>query len=180
MTNKELLKLLDDRGIQFVLIGGTAMQIYNSPRVTHDIDIAIRTLDVDAIIRLMYENNYYLITEVGNSSCSCALSADEADAWVEETRAGAVSFIELETKLLSKKIPHEKIDISTQVDFVFELGIPFTRLMGNARLIELKDTSFYVASPEDLLLLKEQRRDKTEADLLDIQFLKRLIKRKNS
>lgn len=40
MTHKEILQLLKDNNIPFVVIGGTALRVYNSPRVTHDIDIA--------------------------------------------------------------------------------------------------------------------------------------------
>ena len=50
---KEILELLADNRILHVLIGGYAMRIYNSPRITHDIDLAIRTLDVDAIEDLL-------------------------------------------------------------------------------------------------------------------------------
>ena len=62
MTHKELLKLFVTHEIDFVVVGGVALRLYNSPRVTHDIDLAVKSLDLDKIIALMYENSYYLIT----------------------------------------------------------------------------------------------------------------------
>jgi hypothetical protein len=38
MTHKELIVHLRNNNIPFVLIGGTAMRLYNSPRATFDID----------------------------------------------------------------------------------------------------------------------------------------------
>ena len=46
MDKKRLLRLLYENKITAVLIGGIALRLYNSPRVTHDIDLAVRTLDI--------------------------------------------------------------------------------------------------------------------------------------
>ena len=35
MTHKELLKLFLEHDIDFVVVGGVALRLYNSPRVTH-------------------------------------------------------------------------------------------------------------------------------------------------
>ena len=54
MTQKEILKLLADRNIPFVVIGGVAMRIHNSPRVTHDIDLADVSFKVASVEDLLF------------------------------------------------------------------------------------------------------------------------------
>lgn len=111
-------------------------------------------------------------------NCFIAASADEAAQWIETEKAGAISFISLKEAPEGPAVPFADIDVSTQVDLIFEPGIPFTLLKKNARQIDLEDLSFLVASPEDLLTMKENRPDKTEADEDDIRFLRRLCSEK--
>lgn len=172
MTHREFLTLLVENGIDFVVIGGVALRLYNSPRVTHDIDIAARTLDLDTIISLMYSHSYYLVTDIHEKTVLIALDSEEAERWVEQTKAGSISFILPNNTPEHPAVPMENIDISSQVDVLFELGIPITRLKEHARLIQLQDVSFRVASIEDLITLKEQRSDKSPADEEDIRYLK--------
>lgn len=174
MTHKELLKLIIEHDIDFVVVGGVALRLYNSPRVTHDIDIAARTLDLDKIIALMYENSYYLITRVKADTITIALTAAKAQQWVEQTRSGSISFVSLQSEPQQPEVHMQAIDLSSQVDILFELGIPIMRLKENARLIQLQDISFRVASIDDLITLKEQRSDKSWTDEQDIRYLKSL------
>jgi hypothetical protein len=172
MTHREFLTLLVENGIDFVVIGGVALRLYNSPRVTHDIDIAARTLDLDTIISLMYSHSYYLVTDIHEKTVFIALNSEEAELWVEQTKAGSISFILPYNTPKHPTVPMENIDISSQVDVLFELGIPITRLKKHARLIQLQNVSFRVASIEDLITLKEQRSDKSPVDEEDIRYLK--------
>ena len=177
MTHKEILKLLAGNDIPGVVIGGTALRLYGSPRVTHDIDLAVPILEIDTLVNLMYRRNYYLVAGVNEKSCTVIPGAEEALDWIEREKAGSVSFITLTSPPGSSEIPHEEIDIATQVDFLFEPGIPFPQLTDRARRIELDSFSFLVASPEDLLFMKRNRKDKTEADRADIEFLEKLIEK---
>ena len=79
-------------------------------------------------------------------------------------------------ELLKLFIKHN-IDIASQVDVLFELGIPIMRLKENSRIIELQDLSFRFASIDDLITLKEQRSDKSWTDEQDIRYLKNLMKK---
>lgn len=169
---KQLLRLLYDNDITAILIGGIAMRLYNSPRVTHDLDLAIRTLDIDIVTDLMYEHGYYLVTAVENDSAIVQLSGPEAKEWIRESKSGSASFIGYEQKPGIQGIPLKNIDITTQVDYLFELSIPVMRLKESAREIPMDDFFILVASIEDLLVLKESRKDKSSADYADIQFLK--------
>ena len=174
MTHKELLELLLENNIEFVVVGGVAMRMYNSPRVTHDIDIADRTLDLDKIILLMYRNSYYLIRDMHEDAVSIALTEDDAERWLERTKAGSISFVMLSIVPQHERVSMDCIDVSSQVDVLFELGIPIMRLKKHARIVRLGELSFRVASIEDLITLKEQRSDKSFTDEEDIRFLENL------
>ncbi|MFP4432135.1 MAG: nucleotidyl transferase AbiEii/AbiGii toxin family protein [Spirochaetaceae bacterium] len=173
MTHKELLTRLVEEGIEFVVIGGTALRLYNSPRVTHDIDLAIRELDVDRVVALMYRLWYRLVTAVYDDSLSTCPTNREADEWIERQKPGSISFI-ICSKDESAQVPFERIDVSSQVDFLFELGIPAVQLGRNARPVEIPGLSFLVASIDDLIRLKEARPDRDAADEDDLRFLRGL------
>ncbi|TFG61976.1 MAG: hypothetical protein E4H36_09070, partial [Spirochaetales bacterium] len=93
MTHRDLLKAFFEKDIPFVVIGGVAMRIYNSPRVTYDIDIAARILDSDAIVDLLYGRDYFIIEEVTDKDVRIPISPQAALEWVEKTRTGALSFM---------------------------------------------------------------------------------------
>ncbi len=151
------------------------MRLYNSPRVTHDLDLAVRTLDIDKITELMYEYGYYLVTAVENDSAQICLSADEANQWIIDTKSGSTTFIGFEKTQPSAQVALQEIDITTQIDYLFEPGIPVMRLKKNAKKVPIDDFFILLASVPDLLALKENRPDKNGADYTDIQFLKDLL-----
>lgn len=176
MTQKEILKLLADRDIPFVVIGGVAMRIHNSPRVTHDIDLAVRVLDVDMIIDLLYPRSFFLVTAIQTDSILIKRDPEEAKKWIEKNKAGSASFLQIKSPPKNNTVPFDEIIITSQIDFLFELGIPISRLTKNGVTINLADVSFKVASVEDLLFLKQQRKEKNGADYDDIRFLEKLLK----
>lgn len=175
MTHKDLLKLLTENDIDFVVIGGTALRIYNNPRVTHDIDLSIRIMDVDNVVRLMYKHSFYLVQSLKPAHCILALTSENAVAWIDREKVGSAAFVQTRTLPQQSKISNSEVNITSQVDFLFELAIPFPRLRQQARIVELDDVSFPVASPEDLLFLKKKRPDKDSADYDDIRFLQELL-----
>ncbi|TVR03721.1 MAG: hypothetical protein EA403_06335 [Spirochaetaceae bacterium] len=173
MTHKELLTNLVAEGVEFVVIGGTALRLYNSPRVTHDIDLAIRALDVDHVVDVMYRLGYCLVTSVTETHAAVCSSAAAARAWIERESPGSASFVMVAGEVASE-VPLDHIDVASQVDFLFELTIPAMHLRKNARRIELPDLSFLVASVDDLIRLKEARSDRSAADEDDLRFLRAL------
>ena len=175
MTKKELLKTLKEENITSIIIGGIALAMYNSPRVTMDIDLAIKILDVDKVIKLMYGKGYYLIKKVTEENATIAMFPENADDWVNENKSGSMTFIFLKEKPNENQIPFSKIDITTQIDFLFELCIPIIKLKQRAWKTKIDDIEILVASIEDLLTLKKNRPDKTSSDLVDIDYLQKLL-----
>lgn len=54
---KEFLKLLNDKGVEYLLIGGYAVAYYGYPRATNDIDIwiATDTLNAERVVNALVE-----------------------------------------------------------------------------------------------------------------------------
>ena len=77
-----IIKALNDKNIRAVLIGGFALRVYNSPRLTEDIDFAVRTLDIDDIVELMYNAGWILVNKVNNDNISASLNIKEAQNWI--------------------------------------------------------------------------------------------------
>ena len=180
MNPVELIERLSTRGIVAVIIGGIALRLYDSPRVTQDLDLAVRTLDIDRIIDAMYADGYGLVVGVDNESVSLANEATTAESWIEMKRPGSLSFVSRPSRRAGGEIivaPHEDIDVLTQVDFLIDLSVPYSRLLQNARAFKAGNTELIVASPEDIIALKSSRSDRSSADDADIDYLNRLLAR---
>ena len=175
---KEILKLLADNRILYVLIGGYAMRIYNSPRITHDVDLAIRTLDVDAIIDILYGHKFFLAYDAGEDGVLVKKNPGEAKDWVENSKSGSMSFIKIVCEITDNCVFYKDIDPNSQIDFLFELSVPILRLKERAVLHHYEDLDLNVVSMEDLLTLKKDRKNKSASDIADIEFLEALLKGK--
>ncbi len=175
VTKKAILKLLKKESIPAVLIGGLAMRIYNSPRVTHDMDLAIKTIDVDKVIIFMYKHGFYLVMSAGDETVRLCQTGGEASEWVTSERPGSMSFFSFPDPVSSQEMPVSSVDINSEVDFLYDISIPFSRLYKSAQAIELDAVTISVASAEDLLYLKERRSEKSPSDYADIEFLRNLL-----
>ena len=122
LTKKAVLNQLILNSIPSVLIGGLAMRIYNSPRVTPDMDLVIRTLDIEKIITLMYDHGYYLATSADDENVNVCLSSDFASEWVENSKTGSMSFFCLDERSSMIQVPISSIDITSEVDFLYDVS----------------------------------------------------------
>lgn len=175
MTKKKsILKRLASESVPMVLIGGLAMRIYNSPRITHDMDLVIRSLDIDKVITVMYKMGFHLAVSADEDNVEVCLDSEEASRWVENSKPGSMSFFRLDGEITSKKVSISSIDINSEIDFLYDVSIPFSRLKENALIFDLNTVTISVAAAEDLLYLKERRPDKSASDYADIEYLKNL------
>lgn len=183
MNPVELIERLAERGIFAVIVGGIALRLYDSPRVTQDLDLAVRTLDIDDIIDSMYADGFALVTAVDEESVTLVRDPTAADTWIEMKRPGSLSFIARPSVqstgefIVSK---HRDVDVLSQVDFLIDLPIPYTRLRKNARTFKAGNTELLVASPSDIVALKKARPDRSSADNADIDYLNDLMAREGA
>lgn len=180
MNVKELIEGLVDAGVVPVIIGGVAMRIYESTRATRSVELVIRSLDLDEAVAFMYRHGRVLVRDVGESSVTVLGSTDVADAWIDSALPGSLTFVALpdgrSTGDFTARIPHSEIEITTQVDLLYELAVPYVRLRERARSISLAGVEAIVAAPADLLAIKRAARERTADDEADIAFLERLLK----
>lgn len=165
--HREILTVLADNDIPLVLIGAQALRVYGSSRESFDLDFAARTVDADPILELLYGFGYRLPVAVSadGNQASWATSAADARAIVEMEKRGALNLY-----FLDQNAPLD------QIDFMFDLPMPFARLKANARLIR-ETPPLYCASVQDLITLKEWRLASgmgSTADQLDLEFLRGL------
>ncbi|HON56095.1 MAG TPA: hypothetical protein PLM75_04620 [bacterium] len=63
MDEKKVFEILYKNDIKFVLIGGNALFNYGSTRVTYDTDIAVKTIDLEKIPKLLYSIGFKIMKE---------------------------------------------------------------------------------------------------------------------
>ena len=175
MSHKKLLRLLAARDLPAVLVGDLAMRILGAPHTGRAMDLAVRSLDVEEIVLLLYENGYAAVTSAGSTRAHVLRTATAATDWIEERRASAVTLVRPGKVEGLGDIPLSQIDIATQVDLLFDLPVPVMRLKKRARAVVMDDVTILVASPRDLLELKRRRPRKTRDDLADIAHLERIL-----
>lgn len=170
MTEENLFKQLQDNNITFILIGGTALAAYGSPRITIDTDIAVKTLDIDKIILLFYSLNLKMIIGVDENQYPIfAEDPIEAIRFSDKSDWGFIKF-------LSENL---------ELDVLYDIPLPFIQLLRSAQSKKVFGIEIKTASLEHLLIMKEkavQDRDnseKKELDKIDIRFIKNKLKNTN-
>jgi len=176
-SKKDVLRLLHSQEIPVVLVGGLALRIYSSPRVTPDMDLVIRSLDVDRVIEILYANDCRAIRAVDARFAHLHPTPQAASEWVDQSRSGSLTFVQVPAEAGRERVLLREIDITTEVDILFDLGIPFARLRKGAVTVMIDDVPLLVASPRHLLQLKRDRPGKTSADMADIAFLEEKLAR---
>jgi hypothetical protein len=163
-----LSEALEKRGFLPVLIGGIALVILGSQRVTKDFDFLIsrQELSVDDLVEVFYKYDLKLVTKFNKQG--------EVLRTVDKPRVAAIK--------LKSDLPDSLFffDWKTRlkVDLLLDFPVPAREVDSRAIRIKIKSHSLRVAAPEDLLHLKElayaDRR--SAADAQDIEFLRTLLK----
>ena len=138
-------------------------------------DLAVRALDVEEIVALLYAHGYAAVTSVGSTRAHVLRTPTAATDWIEERHASSVTLVRSGPVQGLGDIPLSQIDITTQVGLLFDLPIPVMRLKERARAVAIGDVTILVALPRDLLELRRQRPKKTPDDLADISHLESML-----
>jgi hypothetical protein len=155
---REILRRLTSAGVDFVVIGGIAILLLGYPRMTRDLDIVFAYDDenLNALGRVLVD-------------LEARLRGVEYDAdFVPDKRT--LKGIELLT-----------LDTSAGWFDVHRLpaGVPsYARLRANAERLTLEGFSVLVASPDDLIAMKEAAgRPQDRIDIAALETIKRLRER---
>lgn len=165
-----LVQELDRAGFGPILIGGMALIVLGSQRVTMDFDLLVTNKDPHAVslVKIMYGRHFELITKFKPDG--------EVLRTVDNSRVAAAKLkIEKPDSLL-----FYNWDQDLRVDLLLDFPVPAQELSARAAKVSTPKGPLRVAAPEDLLKLKEiaARNRKSGKDAQDLEFLKALLRRR--
>ncbi len=158
---QSIFRELNKQKIDYLVVGGLAVNFHGVPRMTYDIDL---------MILLQSENISKLVAKLTNWGYRPKIPinpkdlADEAkrNSWIQEKGMKALNFY-------SETLPIGEIDI------VFDSPIPYNELKSRAVMIELEGEKIPTVSIHDLIELKQKSGRKQ--DIADVEYLKMILER---
>ena len=156
-----IFKELNGLGIDYLVVGGLAVNFHGVPRMTYDIDLMV-LLEPENILKLVNR-----LTQWGYRPKIPVDPREFADemkrnSWVHEKGMKAFNFY-------SETLPIEEIDI------VIDSPIPYEELKSRAIKVELQDEKIPTVSIHDLIELK--LRAGRKQDLADVEHLRMVLER---
>jgi predicted nucleotidyltransferase len=156
-----IFKELNDLDIDYLVVGGLAVNFHGVPRTTYDIDLMI-FLEPGNILKLVAK-----LTQWGYKPKLPIDPKDLADkskrnSWVHNKGMKALNFY-------SETLPIGEIDI------LIETPIPYEELKSRAVRIELQDEKVPTVSIHDLIQLKLKAGRKQ--DLADVEHLRVVLEK---
>src|SRR3990172_8999679 len=152
MKTVELLQTLSDEQVQYVLVGGLAVQLHGFLRSTFDIDLVLAMNDENLSRFIAVAQGYGLVPVIPVPMDSLR-NASLIDQWHREK--GMLAF--------ALREPHIGGSV---VDVLVRSDVPYDRLMANAVAGELFGRKVWIASIDDLLVMKRiANRPKDQLDV---------------
>jgi hypothetical protein len=168
-TAGEIVGALSALGLDAVLVGGMAMVVLGSRRVTRDFDFLV-PLPGDrlaAIVGLFYDRGFELVSALTTTGDVRATITNRRIAIVRLQIDAPVSayFFNPNTRL--------------RIDLLFDFPLPAATLAARAVRTKVRSYRFAIASEEDLLRLKRLAAKARSApgDAEDLAFLESRLKR---
>jgi len=158
---KSIFKELNELNIDYLVVGGLAVNFHGVPRMTYDIDLMI-LLQSDNILNLvnrLTQWGYKPKIPIDPRELADAL---KRDSWIKEKGMQAVNFYS------------ETLSIG-EIDIVIDAPIPYDKLKSKAVIIKLEEVKIPTISIHDLIELKSQTGRKQ--DLADVEHLKMILER---
>jgi len=150
-----------------VLVGGMALVVLGSRRVTRDFDFLIAApARAKDLVKVMYRHGLELVTKL-DSRGGIVRTVDNprvASAKLGRSHPHSLFFYDSKTRL--------------RVDVLIDYPVPAHGVSSRATAVRFSRRTVKVARPEDLLRLKEMARLDRDApsDAEDIRFLKSLLR----
>jgi hypothetical protein len=160
----KVAEALRDLRLEPVLVGGMALVLLGSRRITRDFDFVIANPHdrVNAVVDLFYDRGFELASKVND--------AGDIVATIDNSRVAAVR-LKLDGPA-SAYFWHKTKRL--RIDLLFDFPVSAAELAANAVATKIRGRVLNVASAADLLRLKEIAANKRSAagDAQDIEFLK--------
>jgi hypothetical protein len=160
MKTAELIQSLSDGQVQYVLVGGLAVQLHGFLRATFDIDLVL-AMNSENLARFIDVAKCYGLVPAIPVPIQSLGNPDRIDQWHREKGMLAFSLREPQAG-------------GSVVDVLVRPNVPFERLMANAVMGELFGRKVPIASIPDLLAMK--RAAGRPKDQLDVAALEKIIR----
>jgi predicted nucleotidyltransferase len=159
---RTIFKDMNEAGVDYMLVGGLAVNFYGIPRMTYDVDLMI-ALNPENILKLVSR-----LSDWGYQPRVPLNPRDLADEkkrriWIREKNMKAFSFY------------HEKEAIG-EIDVLIDSPVPYEELRERAKVFDVEGTRVPVVSVQDLIDLK--LRAGRQQDLSDAEHLKTVLEEK--
>lgn len=165
-TVMKLLEELDTLGYHATLIGGTALIIMGSDRVTKDADFLMikSARDQRELIHAFYRNGFEIISKL-NEKKEVVRTVDNANV--------AFARLQMDEPVSVFFYNHE---IKFRIDALFDFPYSAAEVRARATKKKVEGVNIYIASIDDLIRMKEiaYADRKKSTDLQDLEFLKSL------
>ena len=160
MKIAELLQSLSEKSVQYVLVGGLAVQLHGYMRSTFDIDLVLAMNDENLVRFIAVAKRYGLVPSIPVPIDSLR-NANQIEQWHREK--GMLAFALREPQVGG-----------SVVDILVRPNVPFEQLMANAVVGELLAQKIWIASIDDLITMKRTaNRAKDQLDIAALEKIKR-------
>jgi hypothetical protein len=160
MKIAELLQSLSGESVQYVLVGGLAVQLHGFMRSTFDIDLVLAMNDENLARFIAVAKRYGLVPSIP-VPIDTLRDANQIEQWHREK--GMLAFALREPQIGG-----------SVVDILVRPNVPFEQLMANAVAGELFAQKIWIASIDDLITMKRiANRAKDQLDIAALEKIKR-------
>jgi len=158
---RTIFREFNRRGIDYLVVGGLAVNFHGVPRMTYDIDVMV-SLDPDNLLKLvdiLSEWGYRPKVPINPKDL-----ADEAkrNSWIKEKGMKALNF-------------YSEISPIGEIDLLFDSPLPYEALRQRAVTFELGEVRIPAVSIHDLIEMK--LRAGRKQDLSDVEHLKIILEK---
>jgi hypothetical protein len=162
-TVGKLVEALDDLGLDPVLVGGMALVVLGSRRVTRDFDFVVARpgAGLDPLLDVLYGRGFELASRID--------AAGDVRATIDNRRVAAARL-----RLDGPSSAHFlNPRTGLRIDFLFDFPVPAAALARRATALKVRSAILRIASEADLLRLKKIARTHRSlpGDAEDIAFL---------
>ena len=154
-----IFKELNEERIDYVVVGGLAVNLHGIPRMTYDIDLMI-LLDTENIMKTVARLNNWGYLPRAPLKAEDLADIEKRTSWVEEKNMKAFTFY------------NEKEPVG-EIDLLIDSPIPYGALRKRAVMFDILGAKVAVISIPDLIELKLNTGRKQ--DLSDVEHLRSLL-----
>jgi predicted nucleotidyltransferase len=158
---KTIFKQLNESGVDYLVVGGLAVNFHGIPRMTYDIDLMILLEPKNVLTTVDKISGWGYKPKIPVNPQDLA-DDNKRNLWIREKGMKALNFY-------SETLPIGGIDI------VIDSPFPYDELKSRAIVIEIQEINVPTVSIHDLIALKKKAGRRQ--DLSDIEYLKIILEK---